>query len=62
MFPTSSTVWTAELQAYNDPDTAANTTIPEADAIRLGFNFWEKRTMTNDFATVVHRMRSLGKC
>jgi hypothetical protein len=49
------------LQAYNDPDTAANTTILEEDAHRLGFNFWEKRTMTNDFATVVHRMHSLGE-
>jgi hypothetical protein len=48
-------------QAYSDDELAANTTILESDAKRLGFNFWEKRTMTNDFATVVHRMKSLGE-
>jgi len=49
-------------QAYNDNDLAPNTSIAAADAQRLGFNFWEKRTMTNDFATVVHRIKSLGEC
>jgi hypothetical protein len=49
------------FQAYNDDELASNTTIKEEDAKRLGFNFWEKRTMTNDFATVVHRMKSLGE-
>lgn len=48
------------LQAYNDNELAPNTSISAADAQRLGLNFWEKRTMTNDFATVVHRMKSLG--
>lgn len=48
-------------QAYNDNELAPNTSIKASDARRLGFNFWEKRTMTNDFATVVHRMKSLGE-
>jgi hypothetical protein len=33
---------------------------PEGIQMLGGINFWGKRTMTNDFATVVYRMKLLG--
>lgn len=48
------------LQAYNDAELPPTSAVSNASINALGVDFWGKRTMTNDFATVVHRMEALG--
>jgi hypothetical protein len=48
------------LQAYDDADLPPTSAVSNASIALLGVGFWGKRTMTNDFATVVHRMKALG--
>jgi hypothetical protein len=52
--------FTSILQAYDDADLPPTSAVSNASIALLGVDFWGKRTMTNDFATVVHRMKALG--
>ncbi|KAF8068194.1 zinc finger CCCH domain-containing protein 18 [Scenedesmus sp. PABB004] len=46
-------------QAYDDAEVPPASAIRWEDRAVVGANFW-KRTLTNDFATVVHRLKALG--
>jgi hypothetical protein len=49
------------LQAYDDADLPPTSAVSNASIALLGVDFWGKRTMTNDFAHVVHRIKALGE-
>jgi hypothetical protein len=48
-------------QAFDDAELPPTSAVSSASIAALGVNFWGKRTMTNDFAHVVHRIKALGE-
>lgn len=53
-------IWAAAAQAYNDDDVPPAEAVSNASRAALQLDYWGKRTMTNDFAHVVHRTKALG--
>jgi hypothetical protein len=49
------------LQAFDDAELPPKSAVSNASIEQLGVDFWGKRTMTNDFAHVVHRIKALGE-